>query len=392
MRIVMLTGKGGTGKTSVAAATALRSARLGRTALVVSTDPAHSLADVLTCPLGDKPVEVAERLWAQEVDVHAEIERHWSTARNYFRSLFASQGVSDIVAEEMAIFPGMEELFSLLAVKHHVDEDAFDIVVVDCAPTGATLRLLSLPDVLRWYMRRLFHIERSAMRVMRPVLQRVVDMPIPEDEIYASMQDLYHQVDDAKDILSRPDRSSVRLVTNPERMAIEETKRAFTYLCLYGFPVDALVLNRTIPPAVQDPYFDGWKRLQRKYRQEIADAFSPLPILEAPLFDREIVGLPALERMGEALYGDSDPGALTAPEVPMRFEQGQDGAYLLKLALPFARKADLEVVQRGRELALTAGGQRRNVLLPHALARMRCARVKLEQGWLVAVFEPKRAP
>ena len=389
MRIMMMTGKGGTGKTSAAAATGLRCAHLGRPSLVVSTDPAHSLADAVARPLGPEPVEVVDRMWGQEVDVQAEIERHWSTARNYFRSLFASQGVSDVVAEEMAIFPGMEELFSLLAVKDHVDAGRFEVIIVDCAPTGATLRLLSMPDVLRWYMRRLFHIERSAMRVMRPVLERVIDVPMPQDEIYSSMQDLYRRVDGIKEILSDPDQSSVRLVTNPERMAIEETKRAFTYLCLYGFPVDAVILNRAIPPDVTDPYFDSWKRIQQGYRDEIAATFAPLPILEAPLFDEEIVGLDALERMADALYGDTDPTAFRAPEPPMRVEVGENGTYVLRLSLPFAGKGDLDVVQRGREFTIAVGTQRRNVLLPHALARLACTRVTLHEGWLAATFEPK---
>ncbi|MFQ6098348.1 MAG: ArsA family ATPase [Armatimonadota bacterium] len=391
MRIILMTGKGGVGKTSVATATAVLCAEMGKRTLVVSTDAAHSLGDSLGRKVGHEPVEVGENLFAQEIDVQAEIDEAWGAVRDYHVALFASQGVNDVVAEEMSVFPGMEELASLLRIKAHLDEGAYDVLIVDCAPTGSTLRLLSLPETLRWYMRRLFHIERAAMRTIRPVAQRLTNIPLPADEVYAAFLDLYNRIDGVKQQLCDPRNASVRLVTNPERMAIEESRRAFTHLCLYGMPTDAVIANRQMPAAVTDPYFEEWKRVQAEHMEEIRSAFAPLPVLTVPLMRSEIVGMERLREMGRAIYGDRDPTAVMCDETPVKIEVGEGDEHLLKLKLPFATKEKIELLKRGADLTITANGQRRNVLLPYALARMETRGARFEDDWLVVRFAPKRS-
>jgi arsenite-transporting ATPase len=389
MRILLMTGKGGVGKTSVAAATALACAERGKRTLVVSTDAAHSLADSLGRQLGAGVMQVGEQFYAQEIDVHVELQRSLGTARDYWKHLFASQGVAKVVAEEMAVLPGAEELSSLLRIKEHIDAGEFDVLVVDCAPTGATLRLLSFPDVLRWFMRRLFHVERAAVRVARPVLKHVIDVPLPTDDVYQSLLDLYHRVDGIKELLTDASNCSVRLVCNPEKMAIEETKRAFTHLCLYGLPVDAVIVNRALPPKVSDPFFAEWKTTQARYLEDIDAAFAPLPILSVPLFAGEIVGFAALRQMADTIYEGSDPAAVLCREPPVSIEEQEDGeTFLLKVRLPFAAKQNIQLLQRGAELTITANGRRRNLLLPHALARLSAKGGRFESGWLQVTFGP----
>jgi arsenite-transporting ATPase len=389
MRVILMTGKGGVGKTSAAAATAVLCAEMGKKTLVVSTDAAHSLGDSFDRKLGPEPTGVAENLDGQEIDVQAEIDQAWGAVRDYHVALFASQGVSDVVAEEMSIFPGMEELASLLRIKAHMDRVLYDVLIIDCAPTGSTLRLLSLPETLRWYMRRLFHIERAAARAIRPVAQRLTDIPLPGDEVYAAFLELYQRIDGVKQALTDPDHSTVRLVTNPERMAIEESRRAFTHLCLYGMPVDAVIANREMPDDVTDTYFDEWKRVQAEHMQEIRDTFAPLPILTVPLMRTEVVGMERLREMGEAIYGDGDPAAILCRETPVKIEEGEGDEHLLKLRLPFATKDKIDLLKRGADLTVTANGQRRNVLLPYALARMETRGARYEGDWLVIRFGPK---
>jgi len=392
MRVVLMTGKGGVGKTSVAAATALACAERGRRTLVVSTDAAHSLADSFGRPLSADVVQMADRLFAQEIDVHVELQRSFGKARDYWRHLFASQGVTKVVAEEMAVLPGAEELSFLLRIKEHIDAGEYEVLIVDCAPTGATLRLLSFPEVLRWFMRKLFHLERAAVRIARPVLKHVIDVPLPSDDVYASLLDLYHRIDGIKELLSDPQNCSVRLVCNPEKMAIEETKRAFTHLCLYGLPTDAVIVNRALPPKVTDPFFATWKSAQARYLEDIEAAFAPLPILNVPLFASEIVGMDTLREMADAIYGDTDPAAVLCEEPPVRIEERGDDGYTLKVKLPFAAKENIELLQRGEELTITANARRRNLLLPRALARLSARAGRFEGGWLSVHFGAVERP
>ncbi len=385
MRIILFTGKGGVGKTSVSAATGLAASNRGHKTLLISTDRAHSLADALARPLAATPVQVNERLWAQEIDPQKEMEEHWGEVKDHLQVVFSRQGLNSLVAEEMAVFPGMDDLFSLLLIKDRVTADDFDLLLVDCAPTGATLRLLSLPDVLGWYMRKLFHVERVTVGAIKPVADRLLPMPLPGDEVFAAFERLYQRVDGIKDILCDPDVTSVRLVTNPERMALEETRRAYTQFAVYALPVECVILNRVIPPEIEEPYFAALIASQQRYVRETHDCFAPLPILTLPLFPDETVGPEALTTMAERLYGDRDPAAVFSRRQPVRIEPTASGYHLIA-DLKFGTKGDFRLTRRGDELVIDVGSVRRNLLLPRALARLETRRAQFEDGILTIEF------
>jgi arsenite-transporting ATPase len=377
MRIILYTGKGGVGKTSVAAATALRAAGLGRRTLVMSTDAAHSLGDSFDMPLGGEPLPIAQNLWGQELDVFREIDRHWGTLQDWLKVLMAWRGLDEVVAEEMAVLPGMEELAGLLhLVSHHKGGD-YEVIVVDCAPTGETLRLLSFPDVARWWMHRIFPIERVAARIARPVLRRVTDLPLPDDEVFDAVKELFAKLEEMRGILTDPALSSVRLVLNPEKMVIKETQRTFTYLNLYGYATDLVVCNRVIPGSVSDSYFQTWKVTQARHYHQVEEAFAPLPILKAPLMEQEVVGMAMLERFGEALYGTQDPTAVLY-KGQIHDIRHEDGQYVLTLAVPFVSREEISLSQVGDELVVQAGAFKRNIILPRAMAGMESQGAKLE--------------
>jgi len=377
MRVILYTGKGGVGKTSVAAATALRAAHLGYRTLVMSTDAAHSLGDSFDIPLGGEPVAIVGNLWGQELDVFREIDRHWGILQDWLKVLMAWRGLDEVVAEEMAVLPGMEELAGLLHLINYCDQGEYDVIVVDCAPTGETLRLLSFPDVARWWMHRIFPLERVAARIARPVLRRVTDLPLPDDEVFSAVKELFAKLEDMRGILTDPTTSSVRLVLNPERMVIKEAQRTFTYLNLYGYATDLVVCNRVIPEAVSDSYFQAWKETQERHYQQVEEAFAPLPILKAPLMEQEVLGLAMLERFGEAVYGTLDPTAVLYEGQIHQIRQ-EDSQYVLTLTVPFVTREEISLSQVGDELVVQVGNFKRNIILPRALAGMESQGAKLE--------------
>ena len=385
MRIILYTGKGGVGKTSVAAATALRCADLGHRTIVISTDAAHSLADSFDLPLGPEPTLVAPNLWGQELDVLYQMDKYWGNAQKYFVTVLAWRGLDDLIAEELAVLPGMEELASLLQIVHLHDDCDYEVIIVDCAPTGATLQLLSFPEVARWYLEKIFPIERKAMQLSRPILRAVTDLPIPDDELFDTIADLITQLTRMHDILSDPQKASVRLVLNPEKMVIKEAQRTFAYLNLYGYLTDAVISNRLIPARVQDSYFDSWKESHEKYSQMIEEAFSPLPILKAPLFDQEVVGLDMLRRMAESIYGYDDPTDIYFVGRTHSVEK-KDGRYILSLPLPFVEKQDLQLTRSGDELIVHIGNRKRNLILPRVLASLDVQSAKFDEDTLVITF------
>jgi len=385
MRIILYTGKGGVGKTSVAAATALRSARLGHRTLVMSTDSAHSLGDSFDMPVSGDPTPISENLWAQELDVFKEIDQHWGTLEEYIRIVMAWRGIDEVLAEEMAVLPGMEELAGLVHLIKYYEDSDFDAIIVDCAPTGETLRLLSFPDVMRWWLHRIFPIQRTAARIARPVLTRVTDLPFPDDDVFEALKDLFERLDKMRDILTNPDVSSVRLVLNAEKMVIKEAQRTFTYLNLYGYPSDLVICNRLIPQDVTDAYFTSWKESQERYFALVEEGFAPLPILTAPLMDQEVVGLEMLERFAAALYGEDDPTLIRFRGQTQAVRQ-DDGDYILTLLLPFTSKEDVSLSQIGDELVIHVGGNKRNVILPRVLVGMRTESAKLEDDRLTIRF------
>lgn len=369
MRVLLFTGKGGVGKTTVAAATAVRAARAGHRTLVMSTDPAHSLADSFDLPVGEQPTQVAEGLWAEQIDAQSRLERNWRDIQEYMIQLMNWAGVETIQAEELSVIPGLDEIFSLIDVKTHVEEGRWDLLVVDCAPTAETLRLLSLPEVMSWYIERIFPIQRRVVQGVRPVVSRMTSLPIAGDRFFAAVERLHRNLDAVRRILTDDRTSSVRLVVNLEKMVISEARRTYTYLSLFGYRVDAVVVNRIIPEDVTDPYFATWKEIQAEHLRTVQESFEPVPILSARLFDREMVGLELLEAMGREVYDGRAVTDVFFRDEPIRVRR-RAGAYVLSLRLPFVSRGDLDVHRRGDELFVRVGSYKRNLILPATLQRL----------------------
>lgn len=386
MRVILFMGKGGVGKTSVAAASALRSAQLGHRTIILSTDSAHSLSDCFDIELGSEVKPVITNLWGQEPDVLKAVDTHWGTLRDWFSALLAWRGIDEIAADDMAIFPGMEELADLLYIVDYSRSGQYDLIVVDCAPTGETLRLLSFPEILRWWMNRIFPIQRKAASLALPILRRVTDIPLPEDEVFDSIESLFSELEQMRLLLTDQEQTSVRLVVNPEKMVIKEAQRTFSCLNLYGYFTDLIVCNRLIPDKVHDRYFKYWKENQSQHYRTIEEGFSPVPIITAPLLEGEVVGIPMLETMAEALYGDDDPARIFLRGQVQSFNK-EGEYYYLTITLPFIEKGDISLAQNSDELIVHVGSFKRNIILPHALIGLAATEAKFEGGRLRIRFE-----
>lgn len=386
-RIILFTGKGGVGKTSIAAATALRCAENGLRTVVISTDAAHSLADSLDHSLGPEPDEIAPNLWAQEIDVLYQMEKYWGTVQAYMSALLSWRGMDDLIAEEVSVLPGMEELASLLQIVKLHDEGKYDVIIIDAAPTGETLKLLSFPEMARWYLEKVFPIEKRALQMSRPLLRSLTDLPIPEDTLFDVIEDLIRDLDRMHGMLSDPEQSTVRLVLNPEKMVIKEAQRTYTYLSLYGYPVDAIISNRVIPATVSDAYFENWKTIQEKYGHTVEEAFSPLPIFTVPLMNSEVVGLERLREMGQLVYGEQDPAAILYKGKRHAIRKEGD-RYVLILELPFISKEAVKMTRSGDELVVHIGNQKRNIVLPRVVLGLDVESAKAENGEVRVVFVP----
>jgi len=385
MRIILYTGKGGVGKTTISAATAVRCAELGYNTIVMSTDPAHSLADSLDIKLGAKPKKIKDNLTAEEINVNEELKKNWGRIQKYVTKFLRSRGFEDLMAEEFAVFPGMEELFSLLKLKEYAEKGSYDLAIIDCAPTANTVRMLSVPDVIRWYMDKFFDIERRIVRTVRPIAERIAKVPLPTDDVYDSVEELFHKLEGMKDILADPQKSSVRLVFNPEKMVIKESQRAYSYLNLFGFTVDAVIANRIYPEEIDDPYFARWRTIQAKYLLEAKDIFDPLPMFSGKLFDREMVGLKLLHAMAENIFGDIDPATVFYTHPPISTKQ-VNSRYVMSIHLPGTGRRDLNVFVAGDELIVEVSNYRRNILLPRSLAQAEIAEAKFDGDSLNIVF------
>jgi arsenite-transporting ATPase len=384
-RTILYTGKGGVGKTSVAACTARGCAAAGARTLIISTDPAHSLSESLEVELSGQPRPAGERLWGQEVDAQAELERHWSGVQEWLGELLLERGVDRISAEELTVPPGLDELFSLLALQQHHESGEWETIVVDCAPTGETLRLLSFPDIARWWIEKVFPVERQILAAARPIARSLLDVPLPGRAVFADIERLSHNLIAMNEILRDRRRCTVRLVMNPDKMVIGEAMRTFTYLNLYGYLTDAVIVNRIFPSDVGD-YFARWRRRQEEQLALVRSAFSPVPVLCAPYFDQEVIGAEMLDRLAEALFARAgDPGAVLHHDLTQELVVADDHA-TLRVALPFADKGDISLKKIGLELVVAVDGQRRTVILPSALATWRPGAATFDDGALEVTF------
>ena len=384
MRILLFSGKGGVGKTSLAAATGLQLARLGYRTLVMSVDPAHSLADAfdLDTPLfhgktGD-PLRIEERLDIHEVNIQKEIKRHWGEISAYIVSVLRTTGISDVEAEELAILPGMEELSAMMYVNQFRREQRYDVIVLDCAPTAESMRFVSMPTTLEWYMKHIFPFQRGIMRAVRPLANRVSPVELPTDNYFVNIQNLFGKLEGIDVLLEDPHTTSVRLVTNPERMVLRETERAFVYFSLHGLTVDGVIVNRVLPAQVKDEFFAEWRTSQARILEEIEAYFAPVPVKRLPLFTHEVLGGERLKELARALYAENeDPAAVVRTEAPYSFVK-RDNYYEVKLQLPFAAKGDVGLFKKGDELVVEIGTLRRHIGLPVTMAGLSPARAHLD--------------
>jgi len=385
-RTILYTGKGGVGKTSVAAATARRCAGAGLRTLVLSTDPAHSLGEVLDADLGRDPTEVGKCLWGQQVQAQDEMERNWSAMQDWLGDLLVEQGVNRIAAEELTVPPGADELFSLLALKQHHASDRFDVVIVDCAPTGETLRLLSFPEVARWWLEKVFPFERQLMAAARPIARTVLDIPLPASDVVADVRRLVGNLIEMNEILRDRRRASIRLVMNPDRIVIGEAMRTFTYLNLYGYLTDAVVVNRVFPDEVAGTYFGAWRERHQQNLELVRSAFAPVPVLLAPYFETEVAGPEMLDRLGDAVFASHDAPAVLHESLSQELEVGE-GSARLRLDLPFVERGEVSLKKIGPELVVRVDGQKRTIMLPSSLAAYRPTEARLADGALVVTLD-----
>jgi arsenite-transporting ATPase len=387
MRIILFTGKGGVGKTTVAAATSIKSASLGYKTLVISTDVAHSLADSFAIPLTHEPSAVGPAgLFAAELDSGKELEHYWGDIKRRIATVLRDEGVGSTLAGEMAVIPGLDEILSLVRIKKYFDEAQYDALIIDSAPTGAAMRLLSAPDINRWYVKNLLNLASGFNRLVGPMLQKLGKFPFTDSALREKVKNLFERAEALRKILSDPSVTSVRLVLNPDRMAILETGRAFTFFSLYGLSVDALFVNRVIPPEVLDPYLDTWKEQQANYRRQIAETYSEMPLFEIPLRRQEVTGLGQLQELAQTIYGDKDPVQRLSAVQPVQFDLSK-GKYTLSLHVAGVHGKEIDLEKRGDELSVHIGKYQRSIILPQYVAGLQPTSASLDRGWLKVVFE-----
>jgi arsenite/tail-anchored protein-transporting ATPase len=392
VRIILFAGKGGVGKTSVAAATGIKTSQMGHKTVVMSLDVAHSLGDIFDIDKDlldqnkGQPVEINSNLWIQELDIQEEIQRYWGDIHAYLASLLNTAGLDDVLAEELAILPGMEEISLLLYINQYVRERKFDVILLDCAPTGESLRFISIPTTLEWYMNKIFKMERKFAKYLRPVAKRVTDVPLPGDDYFQAIEDLFGKLKGVDKILGDPTTTTVRLVTNPEKVVLNETRRAFMYFCLYKMSIDAIIMNRMLPGHVQDIYFKDWMKGQQHHLEKARDFFNPVPVFPVNLFGGEVIGYGHLEELADKIYGEKNPLERFFKEEPYQFSKEKNG-YRLQLKLPFILKKDIELNKRYDELVIRIGGFKRHILLPRQVAHLDSVKAKLKEEYLNIFFE-----
>lgn len=394
-RIIFFAGKGGVGKTSVSAATGVKTAEKGLRTIIMSLDVAHSLADVfdLETDLLDQnhgePVKIKKNLWIQELDIQEEIQRYWRDIYQYISSLLNTTGLDEVLSEELAVFPGMEEVSLLLYINKYVQDKEFDVILLDCAPTGESLRFISIPTTLEWYMKKLFKMERRMAKYVFPVAKRLVDVPLPDDTYFQAIEDLFERLKGVDQLLMDPEVTTVRLVTNPEKVVLKETQRAFMYFCLYKMSIDAIIMNRILPEGIHDAYFTGWIEGQKRRLAQAEDFFKPIPILPVNLFSGEAIGYENLKRLADQIYGQKNPVQRFFKEKPYNLSK-QNDQYHLALKLPFVTKKDVELNKFSDELIIRIGGYKRHILLPRQVASYNSVKAKLDDQYLNITFKSDR--
>jgi arsenite-transporting ATPase len=389
----MFTGKGGVGKTSLAAATGLKLAELGHRTLIMSIDPAHSLADCfdldndLFRAQTSDPLAVSEQLSIFELNIQKEIKRHWQEISSYVSAVLRTTGISGVEAEELAILPGMEELSAMMYINQYRRENRYDVIVLDAAPTAESLRFISMPTTLDWYMKHIFPFQRNLLKAVRPIANRVAPFELPADSYFVNIRELFEKLDGIDEIMGNPQITSVRLVTNPEKMVLRETQRAFVYFSLHGLTVDSIIVNRVLPAEVRDVWFNDWHMSQENVLREIEEYFAPVPVKRVPLFSHEVLGKQRLHDLAALLYpGDEDPSAVTRTEKPYSFEK-RNGTYEIRVLLPFATKGEIGLFKKGDELVVEIGTLRRHIGLPRSMASLSPSRAKLEKGLLTVEMQ-----
>jgi arsenite-transporting ATPase len=395
VRILLFSGKGGVGKTSLAAATGVKLAHLGYRTLVMSIDPAHSLADAFD--LGSElfhvatsdPLSVSDRLSIFELNIQKEVKRHWQEISSYVTSVLRTTGISGVEAEELAILPGMEELSAMMYINQYRREERYDVVVLDAAPTAESMRFISMPTTLDWYMKHIFPFQRNLIKAVRPIANRVTPFELPTDRYFLNIRDLFEKLEGVDEVLEDPNITSVRLVTNPEKMVLRETQRAFVYFSLHGLTVDAVIVNRVLPAEITDSWFNQWHHSQDGILHEIEEYFAPVPVKRVPLFAHEVLGTQSLEEVALVLYPKAeDPGAVTRTERPYTFGK-ENGVYEVRILLPFAGKGEVGLFKKGDELVVEIGTFRRHIGLPRSMAGLLPHRARLESK--VLTVEMKEA-
>lgn len=395
MRIIMFAGKGGVGKTSIASATGIKSAANGHKTLIMSLDIAHSLSDVfdLDRDLMDRnsgmPVHVGDNLWIQEIDIQEEIHTNWGEVHQYIAMLFNTTGLNEVLAEELAILPGMEEVSSLLHINRYVKSKQFDVIILDCAPTGESLRFISIPTALEWYIGKIFNIQRRAVGIIRPVAKPFLDVPLPEDSYFKALENLFQQVRGVDKVITDHKITTVRLVTNPEKIVLKETQRAFLFFSLYKMCIDAIIINRILPGDVEENYFRGWKELQRKNIHLANEFFSPVPLFTVNLFQDEPLGIKKLAKLGEHIYGKRNPTQRFFTETPYDFNK-KDGGVILKVKLPFISKDEISLSKIAEDLIIRVGSFKKTVPLPQNVAAYNNISAKMENNYLNIIFEGRK--
>jgi arsenite/tail-anchored protein-transporting ATPase len=385
MRILLFSGKGGVGKTSLAAATGVRLAQLNHRTLVMSIDPAHSLADSFDLETDlfhantSDPLAITDHLSILELNIQKEIKRHWQEISSYVSSVLRTTGMSGVEAEELAILPGMEELSAMMYINQYNREQRYDVVVLDAAPTAESLRFISMPTTLDWYMKHIFPFQRNLLKAVRPIANRVAPFELPTDNYFVNIRDLFEKLDGVDDLMADPYTTSVRLVTNPEKMVLRETQRAFVYFSLHGLTVDAVIVNRVLPAEVMDEWFQEWHMSQDKVLQEIEEYFAPVPVKRVPLFAHEVLGKQRLEELAKVLYAEGeDPSGVTRTEKPYTFGK-VDGVYEIRVLLPFATKGEVGLFKKGDELVVEIGTLRRHIGLPRSMAMLQPTKARLDK-------------